>query len=702
MTSKKSFWAKFISNNAQKVWMWVICFISMLVLYPGVLLVYFNRISGIYRGDTPYAKRILDYNMNLAVSEAIGIIDNAVFVAFAFVIAVGIFGYVNNRSKVDVYKSIPISTKRAFFRDYISGIVIVFATYIFAIICALVLAAGWGYLPMVAVRQCLFSSVVAFLMFVFYYSIAIIAIMITGNIFVALGTGAVICFIVDLYAGEFDTFKYAFFKTADGLFGYESFSFTPAISYGESLWKLTGRSDIAGLIKGTYPVLIHLVIGCIVLVPLSYLCFSKRPAEAMTKAMYLKPAAIIIKIAVAVYTSIGVGEIIYNSSSESTSLMILAAVVWAIIIGMAFDVLYAFDIKAFLKSWWSTLVGIAVTLLILFAFITDFIGYDEYLPSDKNVESYAMNVYLNGYAENFEYVTDDYSLEENCTWIDEAQYYLDNMYLTDIDSIRRLAEIAIEKGYYDDGTAEFLEFNVHYRRKGLWDVNRKIKVDPTDKESAELLDKIIGSEEWAKGVYQIISDRDLFLEKPMTICYSNGVNSEVSGVDMEELLDAYARDEAKFNFSKGLNEVPVGKIVIYPSQYWMYMLPVYEDYENTLSLFEEDGSLLSNEFTSEDVTNIRVINYHNEVWEANGNSYEGEEPTVTVDITDPEKIDELLEYVTSNELPKVWGVYDDAYSNYSVEVFFNGDYLADSYYDYVNFSFTGPVPQWIVDLTALG
>lgn len=702
MTSKKSFWAKFIGNNGQKVWMWIICFISMLVLYPGVMLVYFNRISGMYLDDTPFAKRILDYNMNLAVSEAIGIRDNAAFVVFAFVIALGIFGYVNNRSKVDVYKSVPVSSKTSFFGDYISGVVIVFANYIFAIICTLILAAGWGYLPIIAVKQCLFTSAVNLLMFLFYYSIAIIAIMITGNMFVALGTGAVICFIVDLYAGELDTFKYTFFKTADSLFGYDSFKFAPVISYNESLWEVTRKSDMSELLSATAPSLIHLVIGCIVLIPLSYFSFKKRPAEAMTKAIYLKPAAIIIKIAVAVYTSIGVGEIIYNSSSESTSLMILAAVVWAIIIGMAFDVLYAFDIKAFLKSWWSTLVGIAVTLLILFAFITDFIGYDEYLPSDKNVESYAMNVYLNGYAENFEYVTDDYSLEENCTWIDEAQYYLDNMYLTDIDSIRRLAEIAIEKGYYDDDTAEFLEFNVHYRRKGLWDVNRKIKVDPLDEESVKLLDNIIGSEEWAKGVYQIISDRDMFLEKYMTICYSNGVNSEVSGVDMEKLIDAYAKDEEKFTFSKGFNETPVGKIVIYPSQYWMYMLPVYEDYENTLSLFEEDGSLLSNEFTSEDVTNIRVINYHNEVWETNGNSYEGKDPTVTVDVTDPEKMDELLEYVTSNELPKVWGVYDDTYSNYTVEVFFDGDYLTDSYYDYIGFSFTGPVPQWIVDLTALG
>lgn len=703
MTSKKSFWARFIRNNSQKVWMWIICFLTMLMLYPSIMLVYFNRISGMYSDDSPLTRRILDYNMNLAVCEAIGARDNIIFGILAFVIAFGIFGYVNYRSKVDVFKAIPVSSKKSFFSDFGTGIVIVFVNYVFAIICTMILAAGWGYLPVAAIKQCIFMTVVNLMMFVFYYSIAIICVMITGNIFVAFGAGFVISFSIDMLASQLNTYKFLFFKTADNMFGYGNVRFSPLVSFNEKYCDIEKLSDIGEMIKVLEPTLIHLVIGCAVLIPLAYISFKKRPAEAMNKALYVRPVAIIIKVVTATYSAIVVGEVIYNSSSESTSLMILSAVVCATLVGMAFDVLYSFDIKALLKSWWSTIIGIAVSLLILGTFIFDFTGYDDYLPSNNDVESYAVNIYSNGYGELFRFVMSDYEQQESCSWVDNSEYYLENMYITDIDSISRLAKIAQDNGQYYNVPGNWIELSVHYRRKGLWDTDRRIRVNPYDEESVALLDNIIGSKEWRDGFFQFNKEREVFLDRPMKIFYSNGVTQVKAGVDMGELLDAYALDSEKFTYSKGFNEEPCGKIIIYPSEYWVYALPVYEDYSNTLNLFKEDDSFIENKFTSEYVTGIKITNYHNEIWE-NGESYDypDGDSTVTITIDDPEKIDEILSMSSPSELTNFWGIYDDARNNYNINVYFVDGYEMESYADYMNFSFTEEVPQWVIEQTALG
>lgn len=705
MTSKKSFWARFLRNNTSKIWLWVVSFITMLILYPGVMLVYFNRISGMYTSDTPAGRKILDYNMNLAVCEAIGFRDNLIFIIMALVCAVGIFAYVNNRNKIDVLKSIPVSSGKQFASDYISGIVIVFVTFLFSIICTIILAAGWGYLPGTAIKQCLFMIVMNLLMFVFYYSVSVICIMLTGNIFVAVGLTLVVGYGLDLYSSRFYSFKYTFFNTAECSFVYGNTQIAPAVSFNENIWKLSNCKTFGEIFKVVAPSLIHLVIGCAVLVPLAYLCYKKRPAEAINKAIYNRVFSLIVKVFVSVYVAIGVGDVIYGSSSESKSLMILATVLSGALIGMAFDALLAFDIKAVVRSWWSSLVGIIIAVFIVAVYMFDLAGYDQYIPSKDNVESYAVDMYTNGYADSFEKTLDENGKIVECNWADNAQQYLKHMYLTDVDAIARLSEIALEHNQYrDENISTTMSINVYYRRKNLPDVSRCIVLDSSDEETRRLLDRIVDTDEWRNGYYQFEYDRDTFLNNRMKITYSNGISENIVGADMKEILEAYEKDFAEFDFTKGVEDVPCGKICIRPYEYWMFSLPVYEDYENTLNLLKEDESYLSGRITSDDVTSIRITNYHNEVWDENYQetygTYEGDS-SVSIVVTEPEKIDDILENSYPNELSGFWGIVNTDLYSYGIDVFMNSDYPVTGYYDYIGFVFRDSVPEWVIDETAL-
>ena len=701
MTSKRSFWADLIKLNKQKAWMWILCVITMLGLFPFVMVVYLNRITMWFPTETPAQLAVFEEQMREAVCDALAFRDSVVYMLLGIVLGIGIFGYLNNRSKVDMLKSIPVKHKTMFLRDYVSGLIIYIVSYVLCSCLAIITASVWGYMNMLAFKEFIFSTFLNVMIFLFYYSLSIICICLTGNMIVAVGGILGLSFGPMLVVDTIDSFKFFFFKTATGMFDVPRDTLFPGLYSMDYGYWLKEMNDLGKEIRFMRTDLIAWVILTVAAVILSYICYMKRPSEAMHKAVYSKPLQMILKLMIIPAAALTVAVPVFQSSADSKLITAIAAVIAAFIVGMTLEGIFALDVKGAVRSIWSTALGAVLTLGLLAVFYFDLIGYDDYVPKASSIKSYAIETYPYAYGERFEFKKTDGPVSTyDMNWVNEGAYKRENMILKTTDALVKLANKSVENNYQDFQTEnpDIMSMAVLYRLRGGVEVPRMIYVDINDQASLDLLDEIVGTPEFRSYLFAVIGQKDEIDEMGATILYSNGVGFEPVSVEPSDLIDSWAEDAQNFDFTKGLREDPSGKIVFKMANGAEYSLPVYDDFGNTISSIRKHGEYMSGEFNASDIDSITITNYHYEVYESS-EGYYGDDPSVTVTIDDPEDIKELLKCSKPDNLTKVWKRYSPEMDSYQMNVFFNSSYEYAKKGEFFCFVFTEEVPDWVKALT---
>ena len=452
-------------------------------------------------------------------------------------------------------------------------------------------------MTLLAFKECIYTLFVNIVIFLFYYSLSIVCVCLTGNILVGAGLIAAVGFGPALTAEMIDSFKFFCFGTATGTFSVPSAALIPGLYTNQYVYWLKDMNDLSAEIKYMLPDLIVWIAGAVITMILSYVLYMNRPADAMHKAVYSKPLRILIKLLIIPAAALFVAVPVYQSSADSKWITAIAAVIAAIIIGMTIEGIYAFDIKGAFKSLWSTALGAVLTVGVLLVFFYDLIGYDAYVPKASNLKSYALETYPGAYADRYDFkIYDDPNVPMDVRWTDRSQFMRDQMFMETTDAIVRLAEIGVRNKLEEtaETDTDISTLAVFYRLKGGATTSRFIYINRKDPETIELLNEIVGDPAYIETLFAAVSQKEELDRANAVIRYSNGVGYEIVDADVTGILDAWYEDAQRFDYSKGLTDNPVGVLSFKVQGALEYTLPVYSDYSRTIAMVKQHGGYLSN------------------------------------------------------------------------------------------------------------
>lgn len=715
MTSKNSFWANSLENQKRRIWVWIVAFLMWLLNYVGVLTVYLSRIKywygeGAYRNLEEFQKAFVQ-----AAQDALGFQESLFITVAISAVIIGHqgFAYLNDRRKVDMYHSVPVSKKRRFFVIYVNGIIIYLTAALFSLVIGTVVAAKQGAVTGSVLAVIGIAFVWNLIWFLVIYHTMILAVMLTGNNFVALCAFAVLSVYEYVLYSCIRTFKYNFFERVNDYYVPFGTKLSVLDDYTSHTYELKSMSKPQEMAQAALPYLGKWVILALVLFIAAYVCYNKRMSEAAGKAIAFRKIKPVIKILVVVEVSMIVGGIVRDAAYENDMLMLTGMIVGAVICCAVMEVIYEFDLKCILHHWISSCAAVLCVLAVFCIFKFDLLGYDSYVPDADQVESVLFEPnadYGNYWNEELEYVS-------------RNSYLMEHMHITAVEDVLTLARKDQQESYESMNDPRRVE--VVYHLKSGRDVERAFWVDFDNPANEELLNHIIGSKEYREGMYQIVQD-DAFCDKVKTITYSNGcVSNALPLEDAETLREAYLKDLEQMDFSLLRKNFACGTITFGTPNYMSIEYPVYDTYSNVISYLKERGVYYPVWLDAENIASIRVTNYHNEMYAneegefadpASYNLYSGtmatavdvygayEDLTVQETFYEKEQIEEIIKHIYPCYLPSNWNDVQAFDSNYIVNVEFkkDSDYPYDRTQYYFNYSiFAGQVPEFVAEATAL-
>jgi len=706
MTSKNSFLANSKENYKRRIWVLAVSILGQLVLYPGVLTVYLSRIR-FWNADGVYNMPEL-YKMALqgAATDALGFQPfGAYLIMFlAILIAVQGFSYLYDRKKVDMYYSVPVSSKRRFVVIYVNGLMMYIIPALASILIAVIMAAVQGSLTIRGAAECGLAILFNLLYFLIVYHTAILAVMLTGNVvitgfavFIFLFIGYVALVTGNALAGNF-------FKTKCPYFEESYLTGSIFVEYSVKVSSLKHASSLSEIVRNILPVYGKWFVSALLLLAFAYLCYRKRPAEAAGKAMAFSTLKPFVKIVVSVVTGLVAGWLIYDATCYNAWITALGMICGTLLCSIVMEAIYEADVRGVFRHLISTGIGAAAIGFIFCIFQFDLFGYDSYVPDADEVESVALD--LGPYQNYWEW--DDAA--ESVSYMMDSEYLRKHMFLTDVDAVCELARKS--QGIYTD-MEDRRGINVLYRLKSGKEVSRRFWVYFADETNRELLDRVIGTEAYRTGFYMIsqenINTVISEMKREWGISYTNGaISTDLPVSESERLREMWLKDMEQFNFTMAGSEKPCGELSWQIINGHVRMeLPVYESFTNTISVLEEYQAYYPVELRVEDILSMEVTNWHNQQENGTWTTYEAvrvDEPVspVTAEFTDPEEIAQIAENIYPGSLDTFW--MSNAFeSGYEVVVTFKTDSAYPYNRGYTDYSFlSGQIPDFVLEKTAYG
>lgn len=711
MTSKKSFWASSRENHKRRIWVWIVAVLAQLMAYVGVLTVYLSRINrwnreGSYKTPSAYKNAMCQ-----AAQDALGFQDNLVIILVGLAIIIGMqgFSYLYDRKKVDLYHSVPVNRNKRFAVIYVNGIIIYLTGNLISLVIGVIMAALQGAMNSSVMAVVGFGFIWNLLFFLVVYNTAILAVMLTGNQFIGLGVaGALVMYELILYY-LISAMQSAFFKTVSGFYIMHEPKLSVVQDYLNNTWKLKQTRDMKELVQQLLPYYGKWFILAVVILAGAWICYRKRPSEAAGRAMAYPVIGQILKIVFAIPVALGLGMWVHNAAYGSTVLTVASMIGSGVIVCAAAEVIFDFDIKSLLRHPVTSGIAVAGITFIFLIFKLDLFGYDMYLPNPDKLESIAINAdyYGDFWGKDFNYVQANTFSEKH-------------MFIKDVEPVLALADKA--RDIETEDMKNPVSFNVLYRLKSGRKVGRCFQVDIADPDNVQYLDRIVGSQEFKNGTWQIVTDRESY-DQVLEMSYSNGAAKvALPTADAQAVRDAYLKDMEHFDFSLASTQRPCGQINFrFPG--WMeHSLDVYESYENIIAYLKTQDAYYPIELNPEDIENITITNYHYELSEqmndqyvntaGYGNSYGAvaeytyeEDMTVSETFYDQEEFAQILPVIYPSYMQYImWHDPDEMDQNYDVYITFKKDttypYERGNYGIYYKF-YTGQVPEFVVRATAI-
>ncbi len=704
MTSRNSFWASSMENHMRRIWVWILAALAQITAYVGVLTVYLSRIrmwnaDGAYRKAEEYQKALYQ-----ATQDALGFQDNLLPVLMGLALIIGMQGYsyLYDQKKVDMYHSVPVDKNKRFLVIYINGVIIYLTTTLASLLIAVISAAVQRAVNREVMAVVYLGFLWNFMLFLVMYHMVILAVTLTGNRFVTLFAAGTLALYEMLAYILFNRLQFAFFKTRDGFYISHEPRLSAVADYTGQTWKIKQLVSVREMAGAAIPFYGKWLLMAAVLLPVAWLCYRRRPSEAAGKAMAFPAMESVVKVVVVIPAAIGLGMWVYSAGYGNATLTLVTMIAGGVIGSAAMEVLYDFDLKSMFKHLISSGIGVIGIIIVFFVFKADLLGYDKYIPQSNKVKSAALaldtyNEFWNG---DFNYMSAAEATEER-------------MQILNVEPVLALAEKAQHQDEKDMTDPRMM--HVLYRLKSGRNVGRSFYIDFADPANEELLNQIVGTEEYRTGTYQIMTDQDSF-ELVQSMTYSNGATEvALPAEDGMKLREAYVRDMEQFDFTLARNMRPCGLLRIRFPNWMSCSLYVYESFENTITYLQEVEAYYPVMLNPEDIDSITVTNYHNDpgedfedmqVYDAGEQTaaefvYD-ESRTVSETFYEQEEFEKILQVIYPNNLSAYWHDYKEVDDNYDIYITFKKDttypYIRSSYGFGYRF-FTGQVPKFVTEAT---
>ncbi len=432
MTSKNLFSKLMKEDLKSRLWAIALISLGMFFMYPVVAAFMAGEINDYLNyeeGLRYYRRNMLEWLSFKNVGTAFIIMITAV------VCGLSSFSYLNARSKVDFYHSIPVKREKFYLANYLNGILIPAVPYALFLLTAAIIAMMNGVDGAELWPLVLSGFALNMIYYIMMYSVVVIAAMLTGNVVIGFLGTMVICFIVPICNGLIQGYFGSFFETyyyhEDSLFE-QLYRLSPVMEYSyqyiashndEVMWGTALMDLIIGLILGG--------IGCFL--------YRKRPSEAAGKAMAFAVSKPLVRIPIVITSALGLGLFFWGMRSN-IGWAVFGLIFGAIVSHCVIEVIYNFDFRKLFSNKLQLIGCITAAMAVMFVFRYDLFGYDSYIPKAADVRHAA--VQMNALSGWTSYGYTEKMPDGAFVWNqqDASDYIHENMEYQDIDNLLEIAE----------------------------------------------------------------------------------------------------------------------------------------------------------------------------------------------------------------------------------------------------------------------
>ncbi len=471
MTSRALFYKGMIEDLRHRVWMIALsCLGSFLAMPVFFLLVRREWDDRITRWTESSSWDIEEYKLTSICSffnEYLTVTCGIILVAGALIVGIFGFRFVFSKKMVDLYHSIPITRKQLFLIHYLNGFIIWFVPMLIgAVICAVfaLFFLGSGAAWMTAVGKLLITVGNLVLAFLLVYHVAIVAVMLSGNIINTLISGAIISFGVLAAYCMLEGFAGTYFDTYYSFFNGNMEKIIWASPIPAAIYQLYMRGvndmQVLPLVMNIFMIAATWLAGFVI--------YNRRPSELAEQGMKMKAVQVVFKTLVTCMAGM-VGWILFYfiTGENSIGWMIFGAVLAGVLVYGILDIIFHMDFKAFFAHKLQMGITVIASVVIGFVFLFDLVGYDSYVPRKEDIAD--MGVYINNFG---------YSLTDTVDRIDEMEY-------TDQDTIYAFLErmTGKESLYPENGSSTMAYVRIteksgktYYRCYRVWESDEDVVV----------------------------------------------------------------------------------------------------------------------------------------------------------------------------------------------------------------------------------
>lgn len=478
MTSRISFFKLCLENMKRRVWLLVLTVLTYFISMPLVMMIAIqNEQVSVQNG------RVGDYQQIFSMVLGTGY-QSILTACLAVICAVAGFAWLFSKKKVDMYHSMPVRREKLFAAIYLNGIVIWLVPYLLCVPICLMMIGGRLQLTGELLSMAAITVAVNFLFFLFFYNLALVAVMLTGNMISCLITeGVLFLYPVALrvlaelymleflltYYSDFDMLKQMKFTSPIMAFLYFAEEF---ITWEKDLQMyLTGGEFALYLLQC---LILAVIAGVVALV-----LYQKRSSESAGKSIAFSKILNLYRIVLVIPLSLASGllftEIVSGASANVITAWLIFGLLFGLVLSHGFiEVLFQMDIRAMFSYKKQLLATGVVVFLTAFSVKEDWYGFDSYLPEQEEIATMAIMPEEYGNLYYIDYEEDEY-------W-SSNQYVLEHMELTDITASYEMAKrgqsyLAEKKRSREllDGEPTF-SYNIRYRLKNGKEITRSYRM----------------------------------------------------------------------------------------------------------------------------------------------------------------------------------------------------------------------------------
>ncbi len=676
MTSKNLFFKLIKQDWKKRIWCPIIIFIVYFIAMDVSLLMRLDAMRQ-YSDRYSYTPAIFLEHYFFGSSIEGAIVGGCLT---AILCAVSGFCWLHSRTQVDAYNSMPVKRTVMFASKFLSGILQFLAPFALNIAICLLIGAANGIFTVQALANAVCYAFYTLLCFLTVYSVAVMAVSLTGNIIISLiAAGVLLSYSVIIFIIKESLFN-EFFMTCILIGEQKVYSFSPIGLIAQLMDAVNGARTSYRAAEISYRVFNYGTLGGFVLpfilqaavyAALGFALYVKRPSEAAGRAIAFRRAEPVIKTLIVIPASLLIGLCFMEIIEGSFGWFVFGTVLCFVIMSAVMEIIFRFDIRAAFNNKKHMLFNAACTALIIIIFRYDVLGYDTYVPLDTQLEGCAVSI---------DGLLDYDCRNEDGRYTSAREYRLKNVDLKNNAAVMELARKAAAQKLQVKDSSDFETYEMYeeYAREREFHsivlgyklargktIYRQYIIDLNDDDTHRLLSEVFADEDYKLGITPIFNE-DISKVAGETYLSNLFYNVELDLGEEEkrrQLIEAYRQDYMQLTLDDIMNTMPIGRLdfgiseenlagaeysrLSYYTDEYRQNYPVYPQFTNTISLAKSYGFDYNKELDVENVEYIEVSGYK---YTTQGDGADAQTDSFTIAYTDKEQIRQISEALTDSSL----------------------------------------------------